>query len=917
MPSGEAFPTGECFAANEANMKTRTSLQVGSLLHWSDRILARVHQGDFLGAIQVALAYFEDRAQGNLIGLPAEVSDRRNVVGTRIRELMRASLEWAFSEDRMRDDTHYSVDGRGVDLTGLYEGLASTCIEACLSMDDVMFLFDDAYEHFANAGIRGLFLGLLEPYVFDGRIREVPPNIIQALLSIHDERGEYDQAEAVIWHVEPQTLDINQAVRLCEAHGLWDALIHVYTRAMGDYVAPLVKLIRVVRNVQRHRQYRPSHVGEKDEEDPESLAPDAYKLHAYMENVLSGLSYPRGEPLPDSGSHYARSEVYAFLFSDRDVIWPDGPDGELVLAADKQRSYPYLRLLLEFDTEAFLHAMDIAFEDSYLNDPGGAVTRQSIVNLMLDVMDPDDFHSGDVTFLHIFVARNLPKYTQFLFIPPANLHRILVSLASDPDQSTREDRQLAAEYLLSAYTPHDLDAMLALFEETGFFRILRASYRRDRKWTPLISTFLKDPEADEEVFANLDECIGDASTISGVSSELMQAMIGALPHLFDLSVRQTALLLDKDLPSLHDRAIAELSSSEHRQMAYLRCLLEPSGDDQDEKGPLPLRHASSKDLGISARHTYVSLLCRYDPSTVISFLDAGIPGFFDLPRLADECENEGFYEGQLWALDRQGRTKETFDTVGDILRAKGTDLGQGIVSQEAGTVHMALENLQSVSRMAIRLCQDHSAARTEPAEEMWFGVLHEMVELVHSVAAIAQPTARKSSIDGGLDELAIDALRSLVQETLQSLVSSSSQSLSFPRLFKRLVEASTSTSKAKKGRAYSEFRTILTGMLDSYRAEGDMLSTTSRLIQADLFLAVREVTERRQMGWRPVMDVCDSCGETMFTENLKGTKAHRLSVKVLGSGRVVHEACMEKEQEARSGKIRAESEGHTPSRRST
>jgi len=43
-----------------------------------------------------------------------------------------------------------------------------------------------------------------------------------------------------------------------------------------------------------------------------------------------------------------------------------------------------------------------------------------------------------------------------------------VGLAVDPDQSTREDRQLATEYLLSAYTPHDTEHILSLFEKAGF-----------------------------------------------------------------------------------------------------------------------------------------------------------------------------------------------------------------------------------------------------------------------------------------------------------------------------------------------------------------------------------------------------------------------------------------------------------------
>ncbi|KAK4684678.1 vacuolar protein sorting-associated protein 8, partial [Tremellales sp. Uapishka_1] len=866
---------------------TKTNLQVGTLLSWRDRVLQKVQQGDFLAAIQLALAYYQGKAPGNVIGLSEDKVIRRDEIGARIKELLQASLRWAFSEDRMKDDTHYSSDGRGVDLTSLFEGLATCCIEACEALDDLDYLFDSVYEHFASAGIQSMFLARLEPYVFDGRLNLVPPTIIQALISMHDERSELDLAEAVIWHVDPAYLDINQAITLCEKHGLWDALIHVYTRAMRDYVAPIAKLLGVVREVYQHRQNRPSLVGIGDHEDDqvEHLAPDAYKLYAYLENVLSGLSYPSGNKLSESEGNQAKAEVYGFLFSGSAVAWP--LEGQLISTThDAEPPFPYLTLLLRFDTEAFLHSMDIAFEDSFLNDRFGTINRQSIVNLMLDVMTPDDFHSSDITLLHIFVARNLPKYPQFLHIPPSTLHRILVSLSSDPDQSTREDRQLAAEYLLSAYTPHDENDMLELFEQAGFFRILRTAYKRKGRWADLVTTFLNDPECDDEIFDNLNDIIQSSST----SPTVVETIQEVLPQLFDQSVRRTALLVDHDLPQLHPKAIALLDGLKHKQLAYLRCLLQPSHPDED--GP-PIEQTFSTKLDFDARHRYVRLLCQCDPVTLVGFLDERGPSFFDLDRLGNDCAQEGLYEAQLWALDRQGKTKETFDTVARVLGEKGNDLGEALLSSAdaSGAIHVAMDTLQSVSRMAVRLCREHSTGKivSPDVEDMWFGVLHEMVDLVHSMPQ----TPREHGAE------VMDTLRSLVQETLASLVSSSSPSLSFPRLFKRLVEASTGGNG--NGRAYSEFRTILSGMLDSYRAEGDMLAMTIRLVEADLFVNVDEMVRARQKGWRPGQGVCGVCGEGLFREGKQASGISEgdkdVAVVVLGSGRTLHRGCVRKSGE--------------------
>lgn len=893
---------------------------------WADRILAKVQRGDFLGAIDLAVAYYQGRAPGNVIGLPEDASKRMSVVGKRIHELLAASLRYAFSDDRMTDDTHYSADGRGVDLTSLFESLAKAAIDACIAINDISFLFDDVYDHFSQAGIHAMFLAQLEPYILDEKLREVPPNIVQTLIGIHDDRGALDQAEAVIWHVDPASLDINQAVTLCEAHGLWDALIYVYTRALRDYVAPAIKLLAIVREIQRHRSQRSQLVGvSAGREDVEALVPNAYKLYEYIESVLAGLSYPSREPLPEDEGARARAAVYQFLFHGRSVIWPPAgdPESRVILTADvdgePEPTYPYLRLLLRFDAEAFLHAMDSAFEDPYLNDAGrdGSISRQLIVNLMLDVMASGDFHSTDLTFLHIFVARNLPKYPQFLLIPPSTLHRILTSLAEDPDQSTREDRQLAAEYLLSAYTPHDADAMNERFERAGFFRILRATFRREHKWAPLVSTFLHDPETDEEVFAHFDEILQHARRSSAaVLTEVTQTIVHALPLLFQLGVRQTALLLDRSLSAHHSEALDVLRGAPHKQLAYLRCLLEPSHvDEQDEAGPLPAKREPSSSLNMAAKLQYISLLCRLDTASAIPFLDARGPEFFDLEKLVDVCEAEALYDGVLWALDRQGKASETFDKVGSYLRSQGVTLAEAVVADEGGdgTAHMALQAVQSITRMAVRISREHSTADL-PSEEMWFGVLHEIVELVHTMVAVApdysdvvppSPSRRRFqplaySNGDRLDTVVIESLRSLVQETLSCLVSSSSSALSFPKLFRRLVEASaSSTSTSMKGQTYSEFRAILTGMLDSYKAEGELLTMTTRLVESDLFDAVEEYTAGRMGGWRPAARSCDVCQRSVMggAEGagkgvaVNGHSAIAGPIIIVASGEWRHAAC--------------------------
>ena len=327
-----------------------------------------MESGDFLSAIDLARSYYTGEAPGNRNGLPNNEQELRKVVGGKMRDLMVASAHYAFSEDRMRDGTHFSPDGRGVDRTSLFERLVVTCARACIALDDCDFLFEDLYSYYDNFGISGIFLTQLEPFILDGTVHQVPPRITQKLIALHDERGKPDLAERIIWHIDPECLDINQAILLCQKHRLYDALLYVYMRAMKDYVSPVVELLDLVRQVQRYRRMRveasPRSRAYLNEIEVEDIAVNAYKIYPYLGNVLTGLTYPSGEPLPVEDVDVAKDDVYAFLFAGRSSVWPPGHGGRLILTSDEENgvepTYPYTRLLLRFDAEAFLHTLDLA-----------------------------------------------------------------------------------------------------------------------------------------------------------------------------------------------------------------------------------------------------------------------------------------------------------------------------------------------------------------------------------------------------------------------------------------------------------------------------------------------------------------------------------------------------------------------------
>lgn len=829
------------------------------MLTWADRILSFVQDGDFLSAINLTRDYYLGQAKGNRNGLPEDTEALREVVGEKMRELMVASARYAFSEDRFTDSTHVTPDNRGVDRTSLFENLVSTCARACVTLDDFDFLFEDLFQYYDNSGISSIFLRQLEPFVLDNSIHYVPPRITQRLVALHEGDMKLEDAERIIWHIDPDCLDINQAITLCQKHHLYDALIYVYNSALRDYVTPVVELIQLIRKVQQDR-LDPSLISE------EHSILNANKVFPYLEDVLSGLSYPGKQPmLPEDGQR-AQNDVYSFLFYGRSRMWPSGPGGKLVLTAVEEGglepTYPYARLLLCFDSEALLHVLDIAFEQSYLNDESQEMSRQIIIKILLEIVATSNgiLSSADITFVNIFVARNVPKYPQFIQITPSSLQDLLVGLASDQDLSTREDRQLAVEFLLSVYTPHDSEGILRLFEGAGFYRILRSWYRQERQWTQLLQTYLHDPDMDtEEMFANAEETLSHAykANRGTLPQEILDTVLESLPQLLQSSIPRTAILIDNYAPNSHTDVVDSLEGEEKvKQFAYLRCLLGPPSVTDD--GKVYVRQESpSKAIPPSLRKLYLELLCRFEPAGVLQGIEYLPEGFLETKDMAHICEETQAYDVVVWLLEKINPV-ESLSKLETFTHILISDMGELLVQPDSSEeLPNLLLHYGSLMRMGISICLNRSQQTAEadvPLEDLWFTLLRSQIDAVQTITFV-----RGGDEQDQRGEKAISTLRSHVHDSFTSLVTvSSTKAVSFPRLFKRLVD-STTRSRGHGSAPYSEFRNILTGMLDSYRSESDLLYISKRVIEGDFFGTFERLEIEKRKGWTSISNRCAVC----------------------------------------------------------
>ncbi|KAI2640925.1 Golgi CORVET complex core vacuolar protein 8-domain-containing protein [Xylaria nigripes] len=887
-------------------------VSIGTLSNWADRLIALMENGDYIGAIQLATSYYTGDANKLTIGLPEDTTSRHQMVQEKLMEILAASLKYVFGQ---RQKNKSSADDRHL------RDLAETCFVACQSVGDIDFLLDEVYEWYEDGDVAGIFIEVLESYILEKTIRTVPPTVVKAMVTYFVSKGWESRLEEMICHMETATLDIDQITLLCKQNHLYDALIYVWNQALCDYITPLIDLLALLKPLVQNGDYASSGSMMEDE----IIGVNALKVFPYLSYTLTGRIYPTGETIDDDLALKAKAEIYWFLFSGNIIEWPKGSKEKFLTRPTGVREppFPYLRMILKFDAPSFLSALNEAFEDSFLNESqekqlnggtgkdlpeeqvfGMTVDRQYIVSILLEIMNPSDFAPEDTIYLDMFIARNLPKFQQYLIIPGSTLDRIISGLCNYPGSDLAEDSQLSAEYLLSVYQPPDLTPMIPLFQQAGFYRILKRIYKNDRRYSLLIQTYFEDPEDQKAIFDCLASCLKSQADLTkrqvqDVHDVIKQHSV-ALVELDPVKAAQT---LNSYAPQLHRFIFDSLEQSSELQYLYLKALLEPESE---------ISAQSESDLDQDFIELYVQLMCRYAPTRVSDYVGLVQATNLRLDKLLPIMEDTGVIDAAVILMAREGQVEDAMSRLTKHLHTLESAL-RGLLSgtrqneKSLDTQEVAedlLKALQKYTHVGIWLCQGQMKTSRQPNgiqrrqnspapseltlnENLWLELIDATVQITRKLSAlVGQPelpvTRGEADSTEVLDtDKLVALLRSLVQHTFTALLTatstqeplessnvlatSSGGSITFLRILRAFLSRAAAISPS-----LADLRAVLTSIFSAYAYEQSILELSNRLLEQQLFVNVKQAVELRQRGWRPKGSTCEACGRRVWGPGVSG-----------------------------------------------
>lgn len=836
---------------------------VGSLSNWADRLLDIMESGDYVRAIQLATSYYVGHEDMVTIGLPANNYERHELVKKNLSDMIFSSLRYSFRQGANPE-------------SNIVKQLTDASLTALVAMNSVQDMLGDIFEFYENSGddgdggFKNLFFESLVPFIYDNDITMLPPNVFKSLVQTYAESPDLiDQLETLVCNLDTQTLDLNFALNLCKQYRLYDTEIYIWNQTMHDFVTPLEEFVSLIDQTRA-----------ADFNDREQLRQHADDVFPYLSYILTSRVYPTGAYMANPAvSFKAKSDIYYYLFSGA--------------YAQPENSYPHLSSILTFDCSGFFAALNEAFEDTFLNDKeeegeennlpvgveehndkiafGRSMNRQFVINSLLDLYAEKDLkNQNERIFLNIFIARNYPKYSQFLMLPGNVLSKVLEELCYNDDALLMEDCELAIESLLSKYKPPDLERLIGILYEVGLYKVLQFVFRAEKRYTKLLEVTLKLYNNEKSTFNNyrlldvLAECWNQVKTFKERAS-IEQQVVENFEAFVIVGSERFVTLISNHAPQLHEQ-VFKLDQRPDLQYYYLKKLF-----------AIVKKNGTTKLPSLKARHLYISLLIqRGETETIRALLTTVLTNVedVDLPNIVDDLIETRSVDVLAMLLERRERYSEAMIYIVDHLlyldetysERKDSEKEVDDLEHELSRYVYIAMDICKTAEDTVEKVEDEGKDIMEVEENLGEQVWAKLIDTLVDMARTKDENDDENNNEGNNSRHG-EFRRQLLQQTLSTLlehtgrfVSNVQHNSTIIRIFRSVISP-----QAEKSRTIGAVRPILNDLFTAYRYQHTMLTVARQLLDRETYDSLLELVSARLCGWKISRSgECEGCGHRII-----------------------------------------------------
>ncbi|KAL6101432.1 vps8 [Pungitius sinensis] len=811
------------------------SAHIMTLRNWRERLDCLLKQEHFVEALSLAWSFHEGTAKA-VVGLLGDQTKKKGVVGDKMVEIL-----FQFADNALKKCPE---QGKIQVMEQHFHEVVPVLVDYCLLLKRADLMFNQLYAQLGeNTVAKGVFLESLESYIVADRLGHLTTPIMRDLLAHYHSNGMMDSLERCIVHLDVTSLDIQQVVQVCWENQLYDAMIYVFNSGMNDYITPMEKLFAVIGPQLRAGRSL------KDEE-----VVMGNKILVYISCCLAGRAYPLGD-IPEDLVVQVKNQVFEFL------IRLHSAD-----SLEEEEVFPFIRTLLHFDSREFLNVLAMTFED-FKNDKQALEYQQRIVDILLQVMvDNPDFTPSQVGGLFTFLARQLAKPDNTLFVNRKLFDQVLEFLCGPDDGCRHTERQQVLLELLQVggVVQFNEGRLLTLAEKAKFYQICEFLYEKKHSYDKIIDCYLRDPLRKEEIFSYIHNLL----SLPGYSPEEKQTVRDkALQHIQELVTLDPSK--SADLVVFHfanevQQIISELQ--DELLFHFLRCLLE-TREGHHLGTTLPLE----QDL----HELLLDLMCRYGPQQLLSFLQTSQN--YRLEEAIQITQKYHHNEATAYLLEKKGDVHGAFAVLLETLKEtlscltaeseRKVDGGEGRGDEEERDDESSLAAVKDSLNDIIVLCHRNSDSFYQQQREvLWFPLLETMMASQKRVKALN-------------DDHTFEVLKELTMKVLNCM----SSFISLPAIIQRILQDPV----YGKGKL-AEIQGLILGMLDTFNYEQTLLETTTSLLNHDLHWSLAHLRAAVTRGLHPRQDFCNICLQ-QYKRRLDSAE----EIIVFSCGHLYHYQCLQ------------------------
>uniref|UniRef100_A0A8C8S8U3 RING-type domain-containing protein n=1 Tax=Pelusios castaneus TaxID=367368 RepID=A0A8C8S8U3_9SAUR len=782
------------------------SVHVMMLRSWRERVDHLLKQECLTEALALAWSFHEGKAKA-VVGLSGDANKRKAVIADRMVEIL-----FHYAERTLKKCPD---QGKIQVMEQHFQAMVPAIVDYCLLLQRTDLLFSQMYDKLSeNSVAKGVFLECLEQYILSDKLMGMTAQVMKDLLLHYQDKNLMENMEACIVHMDITSLDIQQVVLLCWENHLYDAMIYVYNSGMNDFISPMEKTFSLF----------------LDEE-----VVMGNKLLVYISCCLAGRAYPLGD-IPEDLVPLVKNQIFEFLIRLHSSE-----------ASADEEVYPYIRTLLHFDTREFLNVLALTFED-FKNDKQAVEYQQRIVDILLKVMvENSDFTPSQVGCLFTFLARQLAKPNNTLFVNRTLFDQVLEFLCSPDDDSRHSERQQVLLELLQAggIVQFEENRLIPMAEKAEFYQICEFMYEQEHLYDKIIDCYLRDPVRKEEVFNYIHNIL----SIPGYSVEEKQSVWQkAMKHIKELLLLSPCKAADLIATHFSDQIEGIIKNLQQFEISVSVCSREGINPDMLQLSPC-------------VTEQFIELLCHYNPDQVLETLQ--VLEFYRLEETIQITQKHLLHEASSYLLEKKGDIHGAFQVMLEQLRSKLLMLTH---EDEESTELPLLKDIEDTLMKTIALCRRNSHnLNQQQREALWFPLLEAMM------------SPQKLSSSTALCPYS-ESLKSLTMQVLNNMAAF----IALPSILQRILQDPV-YGKGKLG----EIQGLVLGMLDTFNYEQTLLETTTNLLNHDLHWSLCNLRASITRGLNPKQDYCCIC-----LQQYKRRQETADEIIVFSCGHLYHSLCL-------------------------